>query len=187
MAVPHDLAGLRPAGAEAHAVDHAIQAAFQVGQHHIAGDAFGQRGLLEVVAELGFQQAIDAAGLLLLAQLQAVADQLGLAVFTMLPGDEVAFFDGALFGVAALAFQEYLHALAPAKPAYRADVSCQCSSPYLSLLTSLLKVQFTVLATFVLLDGTWESLDPTFLRRPASVVRNRGDVLDLADFDSGCG
>ena len=94
------------AGAEAHAVDHAIQAAFQVGQHHIAGDAFGQRGLLEVVAELGFEQAVDAAGLLLFAQLQAIADQLRLAVLAMLPGDEVALFDGALLGVAALAFQK---------------------------------------------------------------------------------
>jgi hypothetical protein len=45
----------------------------------------------------------------------------------MLAGDEVALLDGALFGVAALAFQEQLHALAPAKPANRADVSCQFS------------------------------------------------------------
>ena len=43
----------------------------------------------------------------------------------MLPGDEVALFDGALFGVAALAFEIEFHALAPALPANRADISCQ--------------------------------------------------------------
>jgi hypothetical protein len=82
-------------------------------------------GLLEVVAELAFQHAVDAAGLLLFAQLQAVADDLRLAILAMLPGNEVALFDGALLGVAALAFQKQFHALAPALPANRANVSCQ--------------------------------------------------------------
>ena len=65
-------------------------------------------------------------------KLQAVADDLLLAVFAMLPGDEVALFDGALLAVAALAFQKKFHALAPALPANRANVSCQVYSPYLS-------------------------------------------------------
>ena len=140
----HDLARLWAAGAEAHAVDDAIEAAFEVGQHDVAGDALGKGGLFEVVAELGLQQAVDAARLLLFAQLQAVADELGFAIFAVLPGNEVALFDGALFAVAALAFQEQFHALAPALPANRADVSCQVSSPYLSV-----QVRFTAMAAFV--------------------------------------
>jgi hypothetical protein len=43
----------------------------------------------------------------------------------MLPGDEVALFDGALLGMAALALEKKFHALTPALPANRADVSCQ--------------------------------------------------------------
>jgi hypothetical protein len=43
----------------------------------------------------------------------------------VLAGDEIALFNGALFGVAALAFEIKFHAFAPALPADRADVSCQ--------------------------------------------------------------
>src|ERR1700733_5333393 len=127
VAVPHDLARLRPAGAEAHAIDHIVEAALQVRQHDVAGDAFGQGGLFEIVAKLGFEQAIDAARLLLLAQLQTAAYQLGLAVFAMLAGDKVALLDGALLRMAALPLQEQLHALAPAQPAYGANISSQAN------------------------------------------------------------
>ena len=95
----------------------------------LAGDALWMRGLFEGVAELGFQHAVDAAHLLLFAQLQAVADHLRLAVLAMLSGDEVALFDGALFAVAALAFEKQFHALAPALPANRADI-VPIYSPY---------------------------------------------------------
>src|ERR1019366_3692099 len=55
------------------------------------------------------------------------------AIFAMLAGNKVAFFDGALFRVAAFAFEKKFHALAPALPADGTNVSCQVSSPYLSL------------------------------------------------------
>ena len=54
VAMADDLAGLRAAGAEAHAVDDAIEAALQAGHQIFAGDAFGRGGLFEVVAELAF-------------------------------------------------------------------------------------------------------------------------------------
>ena len=72
----------------------------------LAGDALLQRGLFEGVAELPFEHAVDAADLLLFAKLQAVADDLRLAILAMLSGNEIALFDGALFAVAALAFEE---------------------------------------------------------------------------------
>ena len=72
----------------------------------LAGDSLLVRGLFEPVAELSFEQPVHAAQFLFFAELQAVAHELGLAVFPMLAGNEVAFFDGALLAVAALAFQE---------------------------------------------------------------------------------
>ena len=67
---------------------------------------FWQGGLFEGVAELALEDAVDAADLLLFAKLEAVADDLRLAVLAVLSGNEVAALDGALFAVAALAFEE---------------------------------------------------------------------------------
>ena len=50
------LARLRAAGAEAHAIDHVVQTALQRVQHVVAGDAFHADGLLEQIAELAFEQ-----------------------------------------------------------------------------------------------------------------------------------
>ena len=58
------------------------------------------------IAELAFEKLIIAARLLLFAKLQTVADDLRLAILAVLAGSEIALFDGALLGVAALAFEE---------------------------------------------------------------------------------
>src|ERR1039457_889311 len=133
MAVVDNLAGLGAAGAEAHAVDDAVEAALQGGHQVVAGDALGQGALFEGAAELPFQNAVHAACLLFFAKLQAVAHNLLRAIFAMLAGNEVALFDGALFRVAAFAFQKQFHALAPALPANGTNVSCQVSFPFPSL------------------------------------------------------
>src|ERR1019366_4939766 len=125
MAVAYDLAGLGAAGAESHAVDDAVEAAFQRGHQVVAGDAFRQGGLFESAAELRFQHPVHAPHLLLFAELQTVPDDLLRPFLAVLPGDEIALLDGALFAVAALPFEIEFHALAPALPANRADVSCQ--------------------------------------------------------------
>src|SRR6266550_4751983 len=101
-------------------------------QQQFAGDAGTARGLLEVVAELVFQREVDALGLLLFAQLQAVTHNLGLAVFTVLAGGEVALLHRTLVGKTLGAFQEKLHAFATAKAADRTFISCQLISPYCS-------------------------------------------------------
>ena len=105
VTVVDHLAGLGAAGAEAHAEDDAVQAALQVLHQVLAGDALLQRCLLERDAELPFQHAVHTADFLLFAKLQAVAHNLLSAVLAMLSGDEVALLDGALFAVAALAFE----------------------------------------------------------------------------------
>src|SRR5262249_24866242 len=136
-----------------HAVNDAVQPALERRQQGVARDALLQRGLLERIAELRFQHPVNTADLLLFAHLQAVAHQLRLSIFAMLPRDEVALFDGALFAVAALSFEKQFHALAPALPADRADISCQvlCSLPGAvsyqpsALSFSFIQVRFTAI------------------------------------------
>ena len=62
VAVADHLAGLRAAGAEAHAVDDVVQAALEHAEQVLAGDALLMRGLLEQVAELAFEDAVDSGG-----------------------------------------------------------------------------------------------------------------------------
>src|ERR1035437_2179282 len=142
VSVADHLAGLGAAGAEPHAEDDAVQAALQVLHQVLAGDALLQRRLLEGDAELAFEHAVHAADFLFLAKLQAVADNLLGAGFAVLPGNEIALFDGALLAVAALAFEVEFHALAPALPANGAYISCQVafSLPFLT------QVRFTAMA-----------------------------------------
>ena len=117
MAMTNHLTRLRAAGAETHAVDDVVEALLEHAEQVFAGDAGHRAGFLEQVAELRFEQPIVPARLLLLAKLQAVADDLRLPILAMLAGNEIAALDRALFCVTPLSLQEELHALAPAKPA----------------------------------------------------------------------
>src|SRR5262249_40143992 len=128
-----------------------------------------------------------------------VSHQLRLAVLAMLPGDEVALFDGALFAMTAFAFEIEFHALAPALPANRADVSCHFFLPY-----PFTQVRFTACPAFVPLHNTppmhtnkhgsgdlfsfacicGAPSNSPFFRRATAVVRNRRDVLDRPPLDS---
>src|SRR5262245_49254983 len=126
--VAHQLPRLRPRGREAQAVDHVVHAPLEQLQQRLAGDAARALRHLEVAAELVLEDAVNALDLLLLAQLQAVADQLGLAQLAVLPRRQVALLDGALLRVAALSLEEKLHPFAPAQPADRTDVTCHVVS-----------------------------------------------------------
>src|SRR5215471_21634910 len=106
MAMSYKLTALRPRRAEAGAIEQVIETPLEHIEHGLAGDTFGGASLLKQIAELSFEQLIIPARSLLFAKLETVADNFRLAVFTMLPGRKVALFDSALFGVAALAFQE---------------------------------------------------------------------------------
>ena len=117
VAVAHELPSLAARHAEAEAIHHVVQTAFQLLQKHFAGHTLGARRLLEVVAELPLLGEVNALGLLFFAQLQAVADDFGFAVLAMLAGSEVALFDGTLIAETFGAFEEQLHALAAAETA----------------------------------------------------------------------
>ncbi len=96
MTVTDELAGLTPRHRESEAVHHVVETALQLLEQHLAGDALGAGGALEVVAELAFLGEVDALGLLLLAKLQAVAHDFRLAVLAVLAGSEIALFDRTL-------------------------------------------------------------------------------------------
>src|SRR5208283_1920604 len=115
--VAHQLTCLAPRLREAQPENDIVQPPLQLLQKQLTGYAPGARSLFKVVAELPFQREADALGFLFLAQLQAVANNLGLPVFSMLSRSEVALLDGTLIAKAFCAFEEQLHALAAAQTA----------------------------------------------------------------------
>ena len=106
MPMAHCLARLRPAGAEAHSVNDAVETPLERAEQILAGDALHFDGFLEGIAELRFEDAENAADLLFLAKLQAVTDKFRFAILAVLARNEVAALNCALVRVAALAFQE---------------------------------------------------------------------------------
>src|SRR6185369_3216430 len=128
MTVLDQLPRFGPRRREPHAVDHVVQAALEQLQQGVAGDAARALGHLEVASELVLEQAVHALDLLLLAQLQGIFRELRPAL-PVLAGRVIAALDGALVGVAALAFQEQLEAFPAAKPADRISIPCQWTAP----------------------------------------------------------
>src|SRR5918998_3390525 len=130
VAVAHELAGLGPARPPPGAVDDVVEAGLEHPQQDLAGDALLAHGLGVEVAELLLHEAVDAAGLLLLPQLDQVlgvlAAQLGAAVVT---GRVGAPLDRALERVALGALEEQLHLLPPAQAADGTGVAGHGSDP----------------------------------------------------------
>src|SRR3954451_7949630 len=116
------LACLAPRGREAESHEHVVKACFQQAQQVLAGDARRAAGLGVVAAELLLEHAVEAARLLLLAQLKPVLGLL-LAAPAVVARRIRAALDAALVGEAALALEEELHALAPALLALRGAVA----------------------------------------------------------------
>src|SRR5690606_24647000 len=126
-AVVHELACLGARGAEAHAIDHVVQARFEQLDQGLAGIAAPTLGLDEVLAELLFQDAVHALELLLFAKLQAEVRRARARDAAVLagPGFELA------LGIqrAAGALEEKVSAFAARKLAFRSNVTCQDASP----------------------------------------------------------
>src|SRR5699024_7042046 len=116
-------------------------------------------GLFVVVAELALKHAVDPRTLLLLPALQEVLALLDPAA-AVLAGRVGADLDRALGGFALRALEEQRRLLAPAALAVRSGVTRhRCRS--------------------------FRSSDAPTLRRTATVVRCRGDVLDGTDLQAG--
>ena len=122
MPVRHELPRLLARRAQTKPVDHVVEPRLQVAQEVDSGHSRLPRRLVEIVAELLLEQPVDAAGLLLRAELQAVVGRLALARLAVHPGRERATLDRALGRVAALALQVELRAFAAAEAADGAAV-----------------------------------------------------------------
>ena len=110
MAVAHQLPRLTAGNAEAEPEHDVVQPPLELFEQLRARHAWGADRVLEVVTELLFLREVNALRFLLFAQLQTVADHLGLLVFPVLSGSEVTLFNGAFVAEALRAFQEELDA-----------------------------------------------------------------------------
>src|SRR5581483_5860508 len=129
VTMAHELPRLAAGNPEAKPVNYVVETALELLQKHRAGDTASARSFFEVVAELRFLGEINSFSFLLLAQLQSVAYNFGLAVLAMLPRSKVALLNGTFVAEAFCAFEEQLHALTAAKTTDRISVTGQFSSP----------------------------------------------------------
>src|SRR5439155_11963899 len=122
VAVADELPALGPARPPSGAEHHVVEPHLEHAEEVLAGDTAPAVGLLVEVAELLLEHAVDAARLLLLAQLEQV---LGLThpAAAVLAGRVRAALDRPLHRVALCALEEQLHLLAPAQPADRTRVA----------------------------------------------------------------
>src|SRR4051794_39803042 len=129
VAMAHELAGLGSARAPAGAEGDVVQPGLEEAQQVLAGHALLAVGLGIEVGELLLEQAVDAAGLLLLAQLGQVLRTLLAARPAVITGRVGPPLDRALHGVALGALQVQLHALPAAELAYRSRVTSHLVRP----------------------------------------------------------
>src|SRR6266542_4440936 len=126
MAVTHHLPRFPARGGHAQAEHDVVQAALQQLEQVLTRASALTLGHGEVAAELALEHTVDALGLLLLAQLDAVVGRLG-------PGQPVLArgivppLDGALVAEAPRALEEQLDAFTPALPARCGPISRQRS------------------------------------------------------------
>jgi hypothetical protein len=121
VAVAHELASLCTRGGEAEAVHDVVEPRLEHPQEVVTRDAALLVRLLVVRAELRLEQAVVAARLLLLAQLQQVLALLDAAT-AVLPRRIGATLDRALLRQAALALEEQLHSFAAADAALGPEI-----------------------------------------------------------------
>ena len=114
VSVAHKLPRLPARHRKAKPVHDVVEPALQLLQEHPAGNAARTRGLLKVIPELPFLREIHALRFLLFTQLQTVANDFGLTVFSMLSGSKIALLDRTFIAEALRAFEEQLHALSAA-------------------------------------------------------------------------
>ena len=167
----HELARLGAGTGQAAAPHGVVQAPLQHDDQVFARGALGALGLMEIGAELALEQAVGALDLLLFAQLQAVAGGLRAARLAMLAGHEIPLLDGAFLGETPQAFQEQLLPFPAAQPANCFPMSCH----------------FVFSFCFFRIRDRQIRLYAAPLRRTAAVVRNRRDVFDVHDVQSGGG
>src|SRR5208337_1619871 len=127
VSVAHQLARLAAGNAKAQAVDHVVQTPLELLEQLRACHTLEPDRLLEVIPELAFLGEVDAFGFLFFAQLQTVAYNLGLLVFPVLAGSEVAFLNRTFVAEALSAFEEELDAFPATKTTHCIGITCHFS------------------------------------------------------------
>ena len=114
--VRHEMARLGARRGDPHPVDDVVEAQLERAKEVLAGDARAARRVHEVVVELALEDAVRAADLLLLAELQPEVADLA-AADAVLAGRRRPSLEGALLGVAARPLEEELGSLPAAEAA----------------------------------------------------------------------
>jgi hypothetical protein len=112
--VTNYLASLGARDAKAHAIGHGVETCLKQLQQILAGLSLFALGIAEYLAELPLEYAVDAADLLLFAQLGAITGQPLSGFLAVLAGRVSTALDGTFVSEALLAFEEQLLALAAA-------------------------------------------------------------------------
>src|SRR5262249_39826983 len=95
MSVPDELPRLSVRCCKAEPYQNIVEALFELREQVFAGYALLTDSLFEIRSELVFKHAVNAFDLLLLPQLQAIADDFRLAIAAVLSRSKVSFFDPA--------------------------------------------------------------------------------------------
>src|ERR1700741_3204654 len=176
VAVKHKLPRLCARAGQSHAVHRIVEAPLQHHHQVRARRTLRPLRLLEIVAELAFEQAIGAFYFLLLAQLHAVPDHLRTARLAVLARNKVALFDGTLFCKTPEAFEEEFHPFPSAQPANSFTMSCQVLLSFASATETLRSKD---------LSYKKSKLDATPLWRTAAIVRHGRHILNRIDVQTG--
>ena len=123
MAVANQLTGLFSGRSVTSSVNDVVKAALQNAEQVFTSHAGFALSHIEVLGKLAFQNAVVAFGSLFCAQLGAVLGNF-FPGFAVLARDRSSAGDRALIGIASLALEEQLFALAAAESAYRTGISC---------------------------------------------------------------
>ena len=121
VAVEDNLAGLPAGVGKTEAVGDVVQAGLQLADEVLAGGLGLLEGLVDILPELGFHDAVHIAGLLFFAKLNAVVGDAA-SSHGAVAGEGAAPVDGALGCVAPFTFKEKLFAHSAAEPAGRACI-----------------------------------------------------------------
>jgi hypothetical protein len=154
VSVADKLTSLPARRSDAEAIDYVVQSTLETNQQLRTGDTLGASCALEGVTELLLEHSVRSLYLLLLSQLDLEVRE-SLAPTSVLTWTTFTLLDRTLSRIATLALEEELLPLTTTQATNCSAIPCHDLMPLSGL-----------------------KLNATTLTSPATVVRNRGDILD---------